>query len=203
MKLGIIDYGAGNLRSVRNSFHAIGIESSLIHAPDDLNGITHLVFPGVGAFGDCMNKIREQGLEETIVSWITADKPFLGICIGYQALFESSEESPIIRGLGIFRGQVKRFDESINLKIPHMGWNNIELTNPRDPIWRGMGENPYFYYVHSYYPCPQNLEIIAATTTYGIPFAAAIRCGRLVATQFHPEKSQRLGLLLLHNFATL
>lgn len=202
MKLGVIDYGAGNLRSVCNSFRAAGYEGSLIRTEEDMAGLTHLVLPGVGAFGDCMEKLHAQGLVAPIRTWIEQDKPFLGICIGYQVLFESGEETPGVAGLGIFKGQVVRFPE-MGLKVPHMGWNSVQLCDKRDPLWRGMGDNPYFYYVHSYYPCPEDHDLIAATTTYGIPFASAIRCGRLTATQFHPEKSQRLGMLLLKNFMNL
>lgn len=202
LNLGIIDYGAGNLSSVCNSFRAIGVEGKLVRTSDDLNGITHLVLPGVGAFGDCSRALREQGLVTPIREWIELDKPFLGICIGYQILFESSDETPGAEGLGIFRGHVQRFPDS-ELKIPHMGWNTVHPLNSNDPIWRGMGDTPHFYYVHSYFPVPQDNSPVAATSTYGVTYAAAIRKGRLLATQFHPEKSQLLGLRLLQNFLTL
>lgn len=201
-KLGIIDYGAGNLSSVRNSFLATGVEGKLVRKEEDLEGITHLVLPGVGAFGDCSRALQSQGLADAIRTWLAHDRPFLGICIGYQILFESGEESPDSRGLGIFRGCVRRFPAT-GLKIPHMGWNTVELHHPDDPIWKGMGQSPHFYFVHSYFPEPEEAELIAATCCYGVPFAAAIRRGRLVATQFHPEKSQKLGLQLLSNFMSL
>lgn len=200
--LGIIDYGAGNLSSVCNSFRANGIEGRLVRTADDIDGLTHLVLPGVGAFGDCSRALHGQGLVEPIRQWISEDRPFLGICIGYQILFDSSEETPGAPGLGIFRGHVRRFPDC-GLKIPHMGWNKVEPQQTNDPIWAGMGDSPYFYYVHSYYPEPEDSSIIAAHTTYGSTFAAAVRRGRLVATQFHPEKSQLLGLKLLNNFLTL
>ncbi len=202
MKLGVIDYGAGNLRSVLNTFAAAGVEGRLIRKVEDAAGVTHLVLPGVGAFGDCCEKLRRQGMDDFIRSWMQADKPFLGICVGYQALFESGEESPGVPGLGIFKGAVVRFPVS-GLKVPHMGWNSVRLQNAADPIWQGMGAEPYFYFVHSFYPVPQDASIIAATCEYGTPFAAAIRRGNLVATQFHPEKSQRLGVKLLENFVKL
>lgn len=201
-EIGIIDYGAGNLSSVCNSFRAIGSECRLVRTAADMEGLTHLVLPGVGAFGDCSRALREQGLAEPIRQWIAADKPFLGICIGYQILFESSEESPGAPGLGVFAGHVRRFDES-GLKVPHMGWNSVHPLNTADPIWASMGAAPYFYYVHSYYPEPQDKAIIAATSTYGCAYAAAVRKGKLIATQFHPEKSQLLGLQLLRNFISL
>jgi len=200
--LGIIDYGAGNLSSVCNSFRAIGAEGRLVHAAADLDGLTHLVLPGVGAFGDCSRALHEQGLSTAIREWVAAEKPFLGICIGYQILFDSSEETPGAPGLGIFSGHVRRFPKT-DLKIPHMGWNRVHPRHPEDPIWSGMGEAPYFYYVHSYYPEPVDENLIAADSSYGTTYAAAIRKDRLIATQFHPEKSQLLGLRLLKNFLTL
>lgn len=200
--LGIIDYGAGNLSSVRNSFLATGTEGRLVRSESDLEGITHLVLPGVGAFGDCSRALENQGLADPIRNWIAQGKPFLGICIGYQILFEDSEESPGARGLGIFKGHVRRFPDA-GLKVPHMGWNEVTFLDPGDPFWSSMGSNRHFYFVHSFFPVPEDNSIIAATCTYGTPFAAAIRKGNLVATQFHPEKSQKLGLQLLRNFMSL
>lgn len=200
--LGIIDYGAGNLASVHNSFRAIGIEAKLVRTPQELEGLTHLVLPGVGAFGDCAAALQKQGLADCIRHWIAADKPFLGICIGYQILFESSDETPGAQGLGIFKGHVRRFTEQ-GLKIPHMGWNEVIPTDTTHPIWADMGAAPYFYYVHSYYPVPEEPGLTAATSCYGDTYAAAIIKGRVIATQFHPEKSQVQGLRLLKNFLTL
>lgn len=202
MKLGVIDYGAGNLRSVLNTFEAAGVTGHLVRSPEDAEGVTHLVLPGVGAFGDCAEKLRGQNLVPCIREWIEADRPFLGICVGYQVLFESGEEEEQVPGLGIFKGRVVRFPES-ELKVPHMGWNQLTLSNPEDPIWKGMGDAPYFYFVHSYYPRPEDGSLTAASCTYGVHFAAAIRRGNLVATQFHPEKSQKLGVKLLENFVSL
>lgn len=202
MKLGVIDYGAGNLRSVLNTFEAAGVNGRLVRTPEDAAGVTHLVLPGVGAFGDCAEKLRRQGLGPLIRNWIGQDRPFLGICVGYQVLFESGEEDAEVPGLGIFKGRVVRFPES-ELKVPHMGWNRLTLSNLADPIWKGMGENPYFYFVHSYYPRPEDDSLAGAFCTYGVRFAAAVRRGNLVATQFHPEKSQKLGVKLLENFVSL
>lgn len=200
--LGIIDYGAGNLQSVRNSLLAAGQEGCIVRSPQDLDGITHLVLPGVGAFGDCSSALKKQGLDTAIKEWIAADKPFLGICIGYQILFESSEESAEAEGLGIFKGKVRRFSD-VGLKIPHMGWNPVSLSDVNDPIWRDMHEDPQFYFVHSFFPEPLDESLIAARCDYADNFAAAIRIGKIVATQFHPEKSQKLGLQLLSNFLKL
>ena len=148
MKLGVIDYGAGNLRSVLNTFEAAGVTGHLVRTPEDAAGVTHLVLPGVGAFGDCAEKLRRQNLVPLVRAWIEQDRPFLGICVGYQVLFESGEESGQVPGLGILKGRVVRFSES-ELKVPHMGWNSVALTDPADPIWKGMGKEPYFYFVHS------------------------------------------------------
>ena len=173
-----------------------------MRTPEDAAGVTHLVLPGVGAFGDCAEKLRRQNLVSLVRAWIERDRPFLGICVGYQVLFESGEESGQVPGLGILKGRVVRFSES-ELKVPHMGWNSVALTDPADPIWKGMGKEPYFYFVHSYYPQPEDESLIAAFCTYGVRFAAAVRRGNLVATQFHPEKSQKLGVKLLKNFISL
>ena len=203
MKLGLIDYGAGNLQSVRNSLEAAGQEACLVRGSQDMAGLTHLVLPGVGAFGDCARGLESQGLAQPIREWIAAGKPFLGICIGYQILFESSEESPGVAGLGIFKGHVRRFSESHGLKIPHMGWNEVEQRDPQAPIWAEMKGQRHFYFVHSFFPQPEDENLVCARCKYGDSFAAAIQLGKVVATQFHPEKSQQLGIQLLRNFLQL
>ncbi len=200
--LGIIDYGAGNLHSVRNTFSAAGGHARFITTPADMDGLTHLVLPGVGSFGNCAAQLRRQRLEESIRTWIARDRPFLGICIGYQILFEEGDESPGTPGLGILRGRVRRFEPG-GLKVPHMGWNSVSPTKPNAPLWRGLDETPWFYFVHSFYPEPADRGIIAAACTYGETFAAAIQRGNLVATQFHPEKSQDAGVQFLENFLML
>lgn len=202
MKLGVIDYGAGNLRSVCNTFAALGVEPVLICSPQDMEGITHLVLPGVGSFGDCANKLRAQKMDEVICAWIVKDRPFLGICVGYQVLFEGSEESPSVPGLGIFEGNVVKFRDT-SLKVPHMGWNSLLITHAEGELWHNMPENPFFYFVHSYYPQVVNREIVAATCSYGVEVDAIIQKGNIVATQFHPEKSQLLGSQFIQNFLTL
>jgi len=197
----LIDYGAGNLRSVCNALRALDVEPSIAATADDLDSPTHLVLPGVGSFGDCMAQLGDRGFLTVIRDWVTAGKPYLGICLGYQILFDSSEESPGVAGLGIVPGHCRFFTRTPGLKIPHMGWNSVTPTNPQSSIWAGLGEEPYFYYVHSYFPVPAERGVIAATTSYGEDhFAAAIEMPNLFACQFHPEKSQDAGLRLIRNF---
>ena len=203
MKVGIIDYGAGNLRSAANAIQSIGVEPTILSAGQGFDGFTHLILPGVGAFGDSMGELTRRGLVEPICQWISDDRPFFGICVGYQVLFESGWESPGVAGLGVLKGEVVRFPED-GRKIPHMGWNDAKLGNPADPLWRNLGDDPYFYFVHSYFPEPVDRTLIAAETVYeGTSFAAAVRRGNLIGTQFHPEKSQQAGIRLLENFLAI
>lgn len=203
MTIGLIDYGAGNLQSVRNALRALGHEAAVVRDPEELaRGIDAVIFPGVGAFGDSMRHLRDQGLVGPLREWIRDGLPFFGICIGYQVLFEGSDESPGVEGLGVFRGRVIRL-RAPGLKIPHMGWNTARLTNPQDPLWEGLGASPHVYFVHSYHPEPADHSLIAATTDYGSPFASAIRWSSGAAVQFHPEKSQSVGLRLISNFVRL
>jgi imidazole glycerol phosphate synthase glutamine amidotransferase subunit len=201
VRIALIDYGAGNLRSVANALKAIGMEPLLVGAPAELAGTTHLVLPGVGSFGDCMTQLAARGLVEPIRDWVLAGRPFLGICLGYQILFDSSEESPGVTGLGLVRGAVRRFTTRPGQKIPHMGWNSVVPRRPDEGTWAGLGAEPYFYYVHSYFPVPADDAVIAAETDYGgTTFAAAIELPNLLACQFHPEKSQDAGLRLIRTF---
>jgi glutamine amidotransferase len=200
MRTGVIDYGAGNLHSVCNGLKQLEIESRLVSVPEHLEEIDALIFPGVGAFGDCMTHLQAQNLVEPVASWVRADRPFLGICIGYQVLFESSKESPDIPGLGVFQGEVVRFSEKSGLKIPHMGWNTVESVDEDDPFWDGLPGETHFYFVHSYYPSPEDDSMAGSWTEYGTRFASSIRVGNVAATQFHPEKSQTAGLRLVENF---
>ena len=202
MKVGVVDYGRGNIRSVENAFLAIGADVVLITTPEELENITHLVVPGQGEFGDCTANLKKQNMFQPIQEWAAADKPYLGICVGYQLIFDSGEESPDAEGLSIMPGAVKRFP-NVGLKIPHMGWNSVTLTDPEHPIWKDMPEEPFFYFVHSYYPEPAHPDHTAATCDYALPFAAAVTRGKLIATQFHPEKSQHNGLQLLRNFCAI
>ncbi|MCX6875845.1 MAG: imidazole glycerol phosphate synthase subunit HisH [Verrucomicrobia bacterium] len=201
MKVLLIDYGAGNLRSVANALAALGLDPHVAGAPPDLTDATHLVLPGVGSFGDCMAELAARDLVEPIRQWVLAGKPYLGLCLGYQILFEASEESPGVAGLGLVRGTVRRFAEAPGLKIPHMGWNSVMPRRPEVGNWHGLGAEPYFYFVHSYFPVPADPAVIAAETCYGADtFAAAIELPQLLACQFHPEKSQDAGLRLIRNF---
>lgn len=199
MKVGVVDYGGGNIRSVIQALKALGQESILIADASGFSEIDSLVFPGQGAFGSCMQALEKRGLVEPIKNWINADRPFFGICVGYQLLFETSEESPGAKGLGIFEGSVVRFPNS-DLKTPQMGWNAANVEQSENAYWAALGDSPYFYFVHSYYPAPTDPSIVATTTDYGINYASAIQRGNLLATQFHPEKSQKAGLRLLENF---
>lgn len=195
----LIDYGAGNLRSVANALHSLGAEVIVVSSAADFpQHPARIILPGVGSFGDSMQELCARGLDEPLRRHIAAGVPFLGICVGYQLLFEGSEESPDIAGLAILQGQVKRFLPG--KKIPHMGWNSVQLQDPTHPCWQGLDEQPYFYFVHSYFPVPSDESLIAARTEYEETFAAAVIRDRLWAVQFHPEKSQDSGLQLIRNF---
>ncbi len=201
MKIGIIDYGGGNLRSVANAVRALGHEPQIVASSEQVADSTHLILPGQGAFGDCMERLEKRGLAEFLKDWIQEDRPYFGICVGYQILFESSAEAPDSAGLGILRGGVQRFEQEPGLKIPHMGWNSALACHQRSSLWHDLGAEPYFYYVHSYFPVALESEVVIAETTYGSQtFAAAVERGRMFACQFHPEKSQEIGLKLIRNF---
>jgi imidazole glycerol phosphate synthase glutamine amidotransferase subunit len=198
----LIDYGAGNLRSVANALHSLGAELQVVSSGEDFpSSPARIILPGVGSFGDSMHELTARGLVEPVRRAIAAGIPFLGICIGYQMLFENSEESPGVEGLGIFKGSVKKFQPG--KKIPHMGWNSVRLRNPEHRCWNSMDAEPYFYFVHSYFPVPEDSSLIAATTDYQEEFASAVISGDLWAVQFHPEKSQDSGLQLIRNFLAL
>jgi glutamine amidotransferase len=195
--IGVVDYGSGNLRSVGRALEAAGARTGLISKPAGLEGVDAVVVPGVGAFGDCASNLRATGLWEPLREWIGSGRPYLGICLGYQLLFESSEESPGVAGLGALPGRVLRFSGG-GLKVPHMGWNT--LTGLRGPLYRGLPEETAVYFVHSFYPVPEETSLASATCEYGVRFAAGVSRGALHATQFHPEKSQAAGLAILRNF---
>ncbi|MGH7790751.1 MAG: imidazole glycerol phosphate synthase subunit HisH [Thermodesulfobacteriota bacterium] len=202
--IAIVDYGMGNLRSVKKAFENLGFSTNVTKNPDQILNSDGLVLPGVGAFGDCMKNLEEYNLAKPIKNFIKNGKPFLGICLGLQLLFEESEESPGIKGLGILKGNVVRFPRSGDekLKIPHMGWNQIELQKEL-PILKGIPQGSWFYFVHSYFPKPEDKSVNAVKTDYGIEFTSAVQKENIFACQFHPEKSSTLGLGILENFGLM
>ena len=202
--IALLDYGSGNLRSVHKSLLKVGADVRLVQHPGEIGDARGLVLPGVGAFDDCINALRKQELLEASREFIRTGKPFLGICVGYQALFEKSEEfNSCAAGLGVFQGSVVRFAEKPGLKIPQIGWNQLEIVNPGCPLYRGIQSGSYVYFVHSFYPQPADQSIVATRTDYGDSFASSVWRDNVFATQFHPEKSQRVGLQLLKNFVEL
>ncbi len=196
-KLGVIDYGSGNLRSVCKAIEAAGSTPSLVTDPSGLDSLDAIVVPGVGAFAHCAENLRATGLWDPVREWALSGRPYLGICLGYQLLFESSEESPGVEGLGVLKGRVVRFSDSV-LKVPHMGWNTLSKTF--GPLYNGLSGDVSMYFVHSYYPVPADSSLVSAWSDYGVSFAAGVSSGALHAVQFHPEKSQSAGLALLRNF---
>jgi len=202
--IALIDYGAGNLRSVHKALRYLDADVRLVTEPGGLKEANAVVLPGVGAFDDCLNALRKQELLEACREFLRSGRPFLGICIGYQALFEKSEEfNSCAAGLGIFPGKVVRFSAGTGLKIPQIGWNQIEIARPDCPLFRDIPNGSYVYFVHSFFPRPVDDFIVAIHTTYGEAFASAIWKGNVFGTQFHPEKSQKVGLQLLKNFLEL
>ncbi|MEE9369041.1 MAG: imidazole glycerol phosphate synthase subunit HisH [Pontiella sp.] len=198
--IGIIDYGMGNLGSVTNAFRFLELDAKIITRKQELDSCRALLLPGVGAFGDCMNHLVEHDFVSPIEQWIGAGKPMMGICLGLQALFQSSEESPGVSGLGIFPGTVKKFDLPAELKVPQIGWNCMKEVMPECPMFEGIADDSFFYLVHSYYVSPEDPSIIAGKTDYGIEYCTSVWKDNVFATQFHPEKSQAAGLHLLRNF---
>ena len=201
--IGIVDYDIGNLRSVQKAIQFTGGEAIFVRTPEEIARVDALVLPGVGAFGDCVRSLRKSGMWDDVLAWAKSEKPFFGICVGYQMLFESSEEAPGEKGLGLFAGEVRKFSDKHGLKIPQIGWNTVKVKQPGAPLLAGIADGDYVYFVHSYYAAPKDASIIALETTYGDTFASAVARGNLLATQFHPEKSQRAGLQMLKNFVRL
>jgi len=201
--IGIVDYDIGNLRSVQKAFQHEGGEAVFVRTPEEIARIDGLVLPGVGAFGDCVRSLAASGMRDAVVAWAKSPRPFFGICVGYQMLFESSEEAPGEPGLGLFAGEVRRFSGQAGLKVPQIGWNTVEVRQPGAPLLQGIATGDFVYFVHSYYVAPRDASLIALATTYGETFASAIARNNLVATQFHPEKSQRAGLQIIRNFIAL
>lgn len=198
--IGILDYEAGNLGSVANAFRFLELPARIVTKPSELDGIRAMVLPGVGAFGDCLQKLRQHGFEEPVKEWIANGRPFLGVCVGLQALYEGSEESPDVPGLGIFSGMVRRFREQPDAKIPQIGWNSVTQKTRDCPLFHGIPDEAYFYFVHSYRADATGPEV-AGVTEYCGEFASVVSRENVMAVQFHPEKSQKVGLLLLRNYA--
>lgn len=198
----IIDYGMGNLRSVQKACEKLGFEARITSSAEEIAAAEKLILPGVGAFRDAIAHVKENHFVEPIKAHIAADKPLLGICLGLQMLFDCSYEDGEYEGLGIIPGEVVRFPAQPGLKVPHMGWNKLKVRG-ENPLLAGIPAEAHFYFVHSYYVAPEQEEVIAATCEHGVEFCAMIRRGNLFATQFHPEKSQRVGLKLLDNFGKL
>lgn len=202
--IALLDYGSGNLRSVHKALLKVGADVRIARSPAEMNNADAIVLPGVGAFDDCINAMRKQELLEASLDFIRTGKPFLGICVGYQALFEKSEEfNSCAAGLGVFQGSVVRFATANGLKIPQIGWNQLRVTQPDCPLYRGVANGSYVYFVHSFYPKPVDQSIVATRTEYGETFASSVWRDNVFATQFHPEKSQKVGLRLLKNFVEL
>lgn len=199
--IALLDYGSGNLRSVHKALLKVGADVRIAQRPDEMSGAEAVVLPGVGAFDDCIHALRKQELLDASKKFIETGKPFLGICVGYQALFERSEEfNSCAAGLGVFKGSVVRFSEKDGLKIPQIGWNQLDAINSQCPLYRGIENGSYVYFVHSFFPRPADVSIVATRTTYGESFASSVWRDNVFATQFHPEKSQKVGLQLLKNF---
>lgn len=199
--IAIIDYGVGNLFSVEKALAALGADAKITSDARTIAAADKIVLPGVGAFGDCMENLTATGLIPTIKDFVKTGKPMLGICVGLQILFEGSEESIGVAGLGLLKGKVRRI-QAPGLKVPHMGWNSLTIKSPRQPLdpFQGLSEKPYVYFVHSYHAVPQDSSIVTATTEYGSELTAAVAKGNIQATQFHPEKSGDVGLAILKNF---
>lgn len=198
----IIDYGAGNLHSVVNALEALGDKAVITGAPEQILAADRVILPGVGAFGDAMTRLRQSGLDKTIKLAAQSSKPLLGICLGLQLMFEQSEESPGVEGLGLFAGKCVKIPKTADIKIPHMGWNSIKTVKP-SRLLDGLGVEPYVYFVHSYYICPQDERIVSAYTEYGQRLDIAVEWENVAATQFHPEKSGDIGMRILKNFISM
>ena len=199
--IGIVDYGRGNLRSVFKALQFLGFEALIVKEPSKLESCAKIILPGVGAFGDGMAQLEKLGFREVLTQRIQAGVPFLGICLGFQLLFESSEESAGVSGLSVFKGRVPRFQGAV--KVPHMGWNQVTFAEEKDKqneFTRNIPQSSYFYFVHSYFVKPESKKIVFGKTNYGVEFASAILKDNVCALQFHPEKSQAVGLQFLKNW---
>lgn len=200
--IAIIDYDAGNLKSVEKALHYLGEDAKISQNPQEILGADKVILPGVGAFGDAMEKLHRFGLVEVIEQLVQKNTPLLGICLGLQLLFRGSEEAPNVAGLGVLDGDIVRMPDKEEYKIPHMGWNSLQIS-PSSKLLKGLDKEPYVYFVHSYYLRADREEDVAATTEYTTHIHAAVECGNVFACQFHPEKSGETGLQILKNFCSL
>ena len=200
--IAIIDYGAGNIQSVIKALAHIGCEAFITRDKDKILKADGAVLPGVGSFDDTMDTMNEYGIKDTVIEYTNSGKPFLGICLGLQLLFPKSEESPDAKGLGIFDGSITKIPSGEGLKIPHIGWNSLDIKKSYG-LFKGIGKNPYVYFVHSYFLNASDKSIVSAQTEYGVTIDAAVEKGNVFATQFHPEKSGETGLKILRNFADI
>lgn len=201
-RIGIIDYGAGNLHSVRKALAYLGAETEVLVEAPKMISFDSLVLPGVGNFGPGMEELEKRGFHQFLREWFREDRPFLGICLGMQFLFEKSEECPGEPGLGFLKGEIRRFADA-SLRVPQIGWNAVIPTDPDDPLFQGIKEGSYFYFVHSYYCVPNDDAHIGSTASYGRKYCSSVRFGNAYAVQFHPEKSQANGLTMLRNFLNI
>ncbi len=200
--IAIIDYDAGNIKSVEKAVLKLGAEPLTTRDSEEIRKASHVILPGVGAFGDAMGRLEKYGLIPVIKETAESGKPFLGICLGEQLIFERSEESPGVQGLGILRGEVRKLPDTEGLKVPNIGWNSVELSN-NGRLFKGINDGEFFYFVHSYYVSAGDREVVKATIDYGCTVDASVEKGNIFATQFHPEKSSDMGLKLLDNFLSL
>jgi len=197
--IAIIDYGMGNIHSVNKALQLYGAKTIVTNKASEISKADKIVLPGVGAFDDAMQELKMQGLISVIKKELNSGKPFLGICLGMQILFEESQEAKKAKGLGILKGTVKRFKETGNLKVPHMGWNQLKISNTC-PLLEDIASGAYVYFCHSYYPEPAEKKVVAATTDYGRDFSSVVWKDNVYGVQFHPEKSQKIGLKIVENF---
>jgi glutamine amidotransferase len=200
--IAIIDYGMGNIHSVQKAVESFGVKSRIVNRTEDLENVAKIILPGVGSFKDALAELKDLDLINALKLHIKNKKLFLGICLGMQLLFKESEEAVNIEGLSILKGKVKRFEDKSGLKVPHIGWNGLKITNRNCPLMKDIADNSYVYFCHSYYP-KANAKDVAATTDYGIEFASVLWKGNIYGLQFHPEKSQKVGLKILENFVKL
>ncbi len=204
LMIGIVDYAMGNLRSVQKALAKLGFEAAFVDAAGGVDPVDKLILPGVGAFGDAMANLHERRLVDPVRRFIASGRPFLGICLGLQLLFEGSDEDGVAAGLGVLPGRVRGFElTDTSLKVPHMGWNALRPTRADNPLLAGLADDAFVYFVHSYYAAPAEPADVATTTDYGGPFCSSVWRDNIWAVQFHPEKSQRVGLRMLENFARL